>query len=502
MADNEALQDSEQDFSIPGQDEADEGGIMGVPQQGAPPPSPQQQQAQAAQTQPQPQQAAPAPRISGKAQFFGNLLKTLLTTVQNTQGNPNNAFDRGFHNASPQVQQEQQANLSKVQSEADLAKMQVSLTGMKALQYEYLLKRLPAELQEQHMKVVSEFKQNLIKEGASVEAEAADEKAADGQATYLNGSDPRSTGHAGKFYSLPTMDTDGKPKFDVVYVPNKDTLQNDFKWEDSEGNEHSIAAGTPFSGALGKFVELQQKDAQSQTKNEHKMMADALKPNVPDAQIPQTVAWLQNQQKQNTPLYQQNKNAADAQINVLQSAHGMIQKDKLDQARAGAQMRSDIKQDELTSSTKTMTEAAPRVVDFVDKINKLIDENESGLGPSASRWKEFKAGKIGLGDAAFTKLRTDVGLLTTLLMRMHVGARGGEYIMKHFQDLIDSSKQSPENLRAALGEIRSYAQDVAKDGGKGGQSSSSIDADLGKPVYVQGKLVGHTKDGKTMTPVQ
>ena len=36
--------------------------------------------------------------------------------------------------------------------------------------------------------------------------------------------------------------------------------------------------------------------------------------------------------------------------------------------------------------------------------------------------------------------------------------------MKHFQDLIDNGKQSPENLKAALGEITNYANDVLREG--------------------------------------
>jgi hypothetical protein len=47
---------------------------------------------------------------------------------------------------------------------------------------------------------------------------------------------------------------------------------------------------------------------------------------------------------------------------------------------------------------------------------------------------------------------------------MHVGARGGEYIMKHFQDTIDASHQSPENMKATLEEIRAYAQNIEQEG--------------------------------------
>lgn len=115
---------------------------------------------------------------------------------------------------------------------------------------------------------------------------------------------------------------------------------------------------------------------------------------------------------------------------------------------------------QLTSATRAMLEIAPTVKYFVDTIRKEIAENEAGLGPVASRWREFKAGKIGFADPSFIGLRTDVGLLQTALMRMHVGARGGEYIMKHFQDLINSSTQSPENLLGALTQIDKYADQL------------------------------------------
>lgn len=126
---------------------------------------------------------------------------------------------------------------------------------------------------------------------------------------------------------------------------------------------------------------------------------------------------------------------------------------------------------QLTSATRTMVEMAPTVKYFVDKIKGEVQQNENNLGPAASRWREFKAGKIGLADPAFTGLRTNMGLLTTALMRMHVGARGGEYIMKHFQGLIDEGKQSPENLQAALDQINEYADQLIKEKGQAGAQS-------------------------------
>jgi hypothetical protein len=117
----------------------------------------------------------------------------------------------------------------------------------------------------------------------------------------------------------------------------------------------------------------------------------------------------------------------------------------------------------VTGTTRTMIETAPRVESLVARTRELVKQQQATLGPAASRWSEFMAGKIGAPNEQFTALRTDVGLLQTLLMRMHVGARGGNQIMEHFRDLIDSSKQSPENLLAALDEIQRYAESVAAE---------------------------------------
>jgi len=128
----------------------------------------------------------------------------------------------------------------------------------------------------------------------------------------------------------------------------------------------------------------------------------------------------------------------------------------------------------MSASTRTMLDAAPTVKSFVDKINGEVDQNAENLGPAKSRWREYMAGTVGAADPSFTKLRTNMGLLQTLLMRMHVGARGGEYIMKHFQDLIDSGKQSPENLHAALGQIGEYADELLKEKANAGQPAQTV----------------------------
>lgn len=146
-----------------------------------------------------------------------------------------------------------------------------------------------------------------------------------------------------------------------------------------------------------------------------------------------------------------------------------------------------------TAQTKTMAESAPKVLDLANRVGQLVDQQEKTLGPASSRWNEFMAGKVGAPNPDFTRLRTDVGLLQTALMRMHVGARGGEQMMEHFRDLIDTSKQSPENLRAALEEIKEYARAVqgekgtqAEGGGAGAQGGYKVGSKYGGLTYQGG----------------
>lgn len=116
-----------------------------------------------------------------------------------------------------------------------------------------------------------------------------------------------------------------------------------------------------------------------------------------------------------------------------------------------------------TSATRTMIESAPGVKKLAEDVRKLVDVNENKLGPAKGRWNEFVIGKVGMDDPDFTRLRVDTNLLITKLMRMHVGARGGSEMLKHFQDLLDQGKMSPNNMRAALDQIQSYADDVTKE---------------------------------------
>jgi hypothetical protein len=114
----------------------------------------------------------------------------------------------------------------------------------------------------------------------------------------------------------------------------------------------------------------------------------------------------------------------------------------------------------------------------------LIDQDLSrfkpgelpGLGP---RWNEFLAGTVGTADPRYVALRTHVnGLLSTALMQAHVGARGGERLMEHFEDIANAGKMSLPTLRAALGAERQYVEEKAMRplaGGAAGGARRIID---------------------------
>lgn len=135
----------------------------------------------------------------------------------------------------------------------------------------------------------------------------------------------------------------------------------------------------------------------------------------------------------------------------------------------------------ITQTTRSMIESAPGVKDFVGKIRDSVKKMEDRLGPAGGRWAEFWAGKVGANDPDFTRLRTEIGLLQTRLMRMHVGARGGQEMLAHFKDLFDAGKQSPGNLLAAMDVLDEYADDLIKQGKGRGASETAPTRPAPKP---------------------
>lgn len=119
-----------------------------------------------------------------------------------------------------------------------------------------------------------------------------------------------------------------------------------------------------------------------------------------------------------------------------------------------------------TQNIRTQGQMSAGLLEHLPTIQQEIANlgAQGKLGPLAGRWNEFLAGKVGNGDPDYVALRTDLSLFSTALMKAHVGARGSEFIMKHFQSLIDSGKMSPESLDAAMGSISGYLNTYVKMG--------------------------------------
>jgi hypothetical protein len=98
-------------------------------------------------------------------------------------------------------------------------------------------------------------------------------------------------------------------------------------------------------------------------------------------------------------------------------------------------------------------------------ITQLIDKLDKAgkLGPLASRWNDFLAGKFGSGDADYAALNAKMGLSTTLLQQAHVGNRGSSALLEHFEDLANQKKLDAPTLRAGFNSEINYMRDRAAD---------------------------------------
>jgi hypothetical protein len=113
------------------------------------------------------------------------------------------------------------------------------------------------------------------------------------------------------------------------------------------------------------------------------------------------------------------------------------------------------------ANTKAPDDAKPEDMGIMQLVDKL--DAEGKLGPVASRWNEFMAGKVGAGDPEISALRTKMGLSTTLLQQAHVGNRGSSQMLEHFEDLANQKKLDGPTLKASLGAEVNYVTDRAMD---------------------------------------
>jgi hypothetical protein len=110
----------------------------------------------------------------------------------------------------------------------------------------------------------------------------------------------------------------------------------------------------------------------------------------------------------------------------------------------------------------------PGVIQMAKKL-----DSEGKLGPLAGRWNDFLAGKWGAGDPEYAAFRAKMGLSTTALMQVHVGSRGGAFMLEHFQDLANGGKMDGPTLLSALDTESKYVARKAMLPSQGGSAPTS-----------------------------
>lgn len=123
---------------------------------------------------------------------------------------------------------------------------------------------------------------------------------------------------------------------------------------------------------------------------------------------------------------------------------------------------------ELTS----IREFAVAGLDHIPEARQLISElgRRKQLGPLMGRWSEFITSDVGADDAfpgidpetagLYIELRNNLTLVSSLLARVHGGARGGGSIqmVQRFDKMMSSAKMTPNLLNSALNVTESWLE--------------------------------------------
>jgi hypothetical protein len=140
---------------------------------------------------------------------------------------------------------------------------------------------------------------------------------------------------------------------------------------------------------------------------------------------------------------------------------GDVSKYGLSQVREVGQAENE----KVTNARSLMTVFSNTDKDDQGLIQLATDLNKEGkLGPVATRFSDWlnKGGSVATfnagDDAKVQQLFTKLGLSTTGLMQVHVGARGSAAMMEHFADLANAKTMSGPTFLAALNTENKYVQ--------------------------------------------
>ena len=163
-------------------------------------------------------------------------------------------------------------------------------------------------------------------------------------------------------------------------------------------------------------------------------------------------AGVKSQQDLNRTMRQQSQ---DLTLTIGEDKNGRLVALPADEARAAGLKniyKAGAQESEKITNARNLVplfnSTDPNDIGIIALATKL--DKEGKLGPLAGRWNEFLSGKYGSGDPEYAELRTLMGLSTTALMQVHVGSRGGAFMLEHFQDLADAGKMDGPTLLTGL----------------------------------------------------
>jgi hypothetical protein len=116
-----------------------------------------------------------------------------------------------------------------------------------------------------------------------------------------------------------------------------------------------------------------------------------------------------------------------------------------------------------TSNIKTQAQQAKDLTNIFDEVTDEIKQaqKDGKLGPVSGRLNEIMTGKVGADDPEFAKLRALGSLTASGMLKAHFGARGGQQMYGHFEDLFNTGKMTAGDLLGAMDGFKVFMNNYA-----------------------------------------
>lgn len=131
-------------------------------------------------------------------------------------------------------------------------------------------------------------------------------------------------------------------------------------------------------------------------------------------------------------------------------------------------------------SIKQQAQQAQDMLTLFKSVEKEIQSAKGAgkLGPLAGRLNEYMTGRVGADDPQFAKLRALGSLTASGMLKAHFGARGGQEMYKHFEDLFNTGRMTPDDLVGAMDGFKTFMTTYADRVRTAGDKSHPLVEDL------------------------